>query len=46
MSPCTEANTIRDARLSDIYEIGRIDSRYVPHTTISFETAPPSRSEA
>lgn len=45
MYQSAETIVLRAARLSDIEQIARIYAHYVSHTTVTFETEPPSADE-
>ncbi|MDR3096983.1 MAG: GNAT family N-acetyltransferase [Paraburkholderia sp.] len=45
MSHRAETIVLRAARLSDMEQIARIYAHYVSHTTVTFETEPPSADE-
>ncbi|MCA8171615.1 GNAT family N-acetyltransferase [Burkholderia gladioli] len=45
MNDCIETIVLRAARLSDMEQIARIYAHYVTHTTVTFETEPPSIDE-
>lgn len=45
MSHSAETIFLRAARLSDMDQIARIYAHYVSHTTVTFETEPPSADE-